>query len=154
MTSMQLIDVSDRVETFLDRKFRYSKSFSTRRTYQSAVDRFREFLSSRHKLSLDDALLKLESHELDPLEILDQFFTFLSNCKPKNRSICYSNNSISLYIIAVKEFLNSQNLHIYSEDMKQKFRLPRHEIVYEEGLTKEKIVRVLHNSSQNYRLQY
>jgi hypothetical protein len=43
-------------------------------------------------------------------EIPDEFFTFLSNYKPKNRRSGYSNTTMSLYIIAVKEFLNSQNL--------------------------------------------
>lgn len=147
MTSVQLIDVSDKVESYLDRKFRYSKSYSTRRTYQTAIQRFREFLLSKYNLSLNDALSKLESHQLDPLETLDQFFSFLSDFKINRGRGHYSNASISLYITTVKDFLNSQNLHIYGEDLKQKFRLPRKEIIYEEGLTKEKIVRILHNSS-------
>lgn len=147
MTTMQLIDISDKVKIFLDRKFRYSKSFSTRRTYQAAVDKFQEFLTTKHNLNLNEVLTRLESRVFDPLEILDEFFTFLSNYKPRNGKTCYSNASVSLYIIAVKEFMNSQNLHVYSEDLKQKFRLPKKETVFEEGLTKEKIVRVLHNSS-------
>lgn len=145
--ALKLIGVSDKIESFLDRKFRYSKSYSTRRTYQTAIHRFQEFLVSKYNLSLEDALPKLENKQLDPLETLDQFFTFLSDFKIRSENGHYSNASISLYITAVKEFLNSQNLHIYGEDLKQKFRLPRKEVIYEEGLTKEKIVRVLHNSS-------
>lgn len=145
--TLELIGVSNKIESFLDRKFRYSKSYSTRRTYQTAIHRFQEFLISKYNLSLEDALPKLENHQLEPLETLDQLFTFLSDFRIKRGNGHYSNASISLYITAVKEFLNSQNLHIYSEDLKQKFRLPRKEIIYEEGLTKEKIVRVLHNSS-------
>lgn len=145
--TLELIGISDKVESFLDRKFRYSRSYATRRTYKTAIKRFREFLLTKHNLSLEDTIPKLESKQLDPLETLDQFFTFLSEFRPKRGNGHYSNASISLHITAVKEFLNSQNLHIYSEDLKQKFRLPRKEIIYEEGLTKEKIVRVLHNSS-------
>lgn len=145
--TLELIGVSEKVESFLDRKFRYSKSYATRRTYKTAIQRFQEFLLSKYNLSLEDSLSKLESRQLDPLETLDQFFTFLSDFKINRGNGRYSNASISLYITAVKEFLNSQNLHIYNEDLKQKFRLPRKEIIYEEGLTKEKIVRVLHNSS-------
>ena len=144
--TQELIGISDKVESYLDRKFRYSKSFATRRTYKVAINRFQEFLVTKYNLGLEETLRKLESHQLDSLEILDQFFTFLSNYKA-NRKVGYSNASISLYITAVKEFLNSQNLHIYAEDLKQKFRLPRKEVIYEEGLTKEKIVRILHNSS-------
>ena len=145
--TLELIDVSDKVESYLDRKFRYSKSFATRRTYKTAIQRFQEFLFAKHNLSLDEALLKLENKQLNPLETLDQFFTFLSDFKINRGNGQYSNASISLYLTAVKDFLNSQNLHIYGEDLKQKFRLPRKETIYEEGLTKEKIVRILHNSS-------
>lgn len=147
MTSIQIINISEKVNLFLDRKFRYSRSFSTRRTYQAAIERFEEFLVTKHNLDLNQALQQLEGKVLDPLEILDEFFTFLTNYKPKNRRPNYSNSSISLRIIVIKEFLNSQNLHIYNEDLKQKFRLPRKESIFEEGLTKEKIARVLHNSS-------
>ncbi len=50
-------------------------------------------------------------------------------------------------IVAVKEFLNSEGLHIYNEDLKQRFRLPKKQHVFEEGLTKEILVRLLHNCS-------
>lgn len=146
-TTVEVINISDKVTTFLDRKFRYSKSFSTRRTYQGAVDKFKEFLTTRYNLTIDQVFLQFESQSLKPLEVLDEFFTFLSDYKPRNARRCYSHSTITLYIIAVKEFFNSQNLHIYSEDLKQKFRLPRKKSVFEEGLTKEKIVRILHNSS-------
>ncbi|HSB57652.1 MAG TPA: tyrosine-type recombinase/integrase [Nitrosopumilaceae archaeon] len=145
--TLELIDVSNKVESYLDRKFRYSKSYATRRTYKTAIQKFQEFLFIKYNLSLDEVLSKLESKQLDPLETLDQFFSFLSDFKTNRGSGRYSNASISLYITAVKEFLNSQNLHIYAEDLKQKFRFPRKEVIYEEGLTKEKIVRILHNSS-------
>src|SRR3989442_521462 len=120
--TLESMVVSNKVESFLDRKFRYSKSYATRRTYKTAIQRFHEFLLTKYNLRLDEVLQKLEDHQLDPLEILDQFFTFLSEFKISRGVGRYSNGSISLYITAVKEFLNSQNLHIYGEDLKQKFR--------------------------------
>lgn len=147
MTSVQPINISEEVNTFLDRKFRYSKSFSTRRTYQGAIGKFQEFLTTQYNLPLDQVFAQFENHSLDPLDVLDEFFSFLSDYRPRNSRKKYSHSTITLYIIAVKEFFNSQNLHIYSEDLKQKFRLPKKKTVFEEGLTKEKIVRILHNSS-------
>jgi len=147
MTALEIINISEKIETFLDRKFRYSKSFATRRTYKAALDKFQEFLLATHNLRLDQTLQQLETHTLDPLNLLDEFFTFLSNYKLKGGRIGHRNSAISLYITTVKEFLNAQNLHIYNEDLKHKFRLPRKEAVFEEGLTKEKIVRILRNSS-------
>lgn len=132
---------------FLDRKYRYSKSFATKRTYKAAIDKFQEFLVAKHGQGLDQILILLQTKALDPLELLDEFFTFLSNYRLRNGRIGHGNSAISLYITTVKEFLNSQNLHIYNEDLKHKFRLPRKKTIFEEGLTKEKIVRTLHNSS-------
>ncbi len=140
------INIVDQIKTFLDRKYRYSKSFSTRRTYQGAIEKFEEFLTSKYNTNLTDVLPQFESNTINPLEALDEFYTFLTQYRLRDGKIGYSNASISLFIVTVKEFLNSMNLHIYSEDLKQKFRLPRKEIVSEEGLTKEKIIRVLRNS--------
>lgn len=146
-TTLDVISISEKIEIFLDRKYRYSKSFATKRTYKAAIDKFQEFLLAKHNQGLDQTLVQLQTNVLDPLELLDEFFTFLSNYRLKNGRIGHGNSAISLYITTVKEFLNSQNLHIYNEDLKHKFRLPRQKTVFEEGLTKERIVRVLHNSS-------
>lgn len=144
---MESINISEKIEIFLDRKYRYSKSFATKRTYKAAIDKFQEFLLAKHNQRFDQTLIQLQTKVLDPLELLDEFFTFLSKYRLRNGKIGHRNSAISLYITTVKEFLNSQNLHIYNEDLKHKFRLPRKETVFEEGLTKEKISRILRNSS-------
>jgi len=146
-TTLDIINISEKIETFLDRKYRYSKSFATKRTYKAAIDKFQEFLLAKHNQGLDQILIQLQTNVIDPLELLDEFFTFLSNYRLRNGRTGHGNSAISLYITTVKEFLNSQNLHIYNEDLKHKFRLPRKKTIFEEGLTKEKIVRTLHNSS-------
>jgi len=146
-TTVDVINISEKIEIFLDRKFRYSKSFATKRTYKAAIDKFQEFLLAKHNQGLDQTLVQLQTKVIDPLELLDEFFTFLTNHRLRNGRTGHGNSAISLYITTVKEFLNSQNLHIYNEDLKHKFRLPRQKTIFEEGLTKEKIVRVLHNSS-------
>jgi len=139
---MQTQTVEDKIKHFLEKKFRYSKSFATMDCYKTALNKFEEFLRVEHNLDINQLLLQFEKKTLDPIEILDQFYSFMSKYCKKN----YSNRTISLYVIVAKEFLNSQNLHIYNEDVKQKFRLPKKSIVYEEGLTKEILIRLLHNS--------
>lgn len=139
---MQTQTVEDKIKHFLEKKFRYSKSFATMDCYKTALNKFEEFLRVEHNLDINQLLLQFEKKSLDPIEILDQFYSFMSKYGKKT----YSNRTISLYVIVAKEFLNSQNLHIYNEDVKQKFRLPKKSIVYEEGLTKEILIRLLHNS--------
>ena len=128
----------DKIETFLDRTFRLSKSHSTRRSYRVALNKFEEFLKVQYISYLDGLLSELNEGKQNPIMVLDDY-TYLSNC---NRS----SSTIRSYISVAKEFLNFENFHIYSEDLKQRFRMPKQELVYEEGLTKETLVRLLHNS--------
>jgi len=144
---MQLQSVEDKIAGFLDKKFRYSKSFATKQTYGVALKKFQAFLDTRYHLDINQALTQFEMRALDPILVLDEFYTLLSNYKQKNGKFGYSNSTITITIVAAKEFLNSQNLHIYNEDLKQRFRLPKKERTFEDGLTKEILIRVLHNSS-------
>lgn len=145
---MQIQSEEDRINFFLEKKLRYSKSYATRHTYSMALIKFQNFLRTKYDLSIDQAIGKFESKTLDPIVILDEFYTFLSLYKLKNGKIGYRNSTMTTIIVTAKEFLNSQNLHIYNEDLKQKFRLPKKDRTYEAGLTKEILVRLLHNSSQ------
>jgi len=144
---VQVQTVEDRITTFLDRKFRYSKSFATKQTYRLALNKFQEFLIFRYNLDINQIVKRCENKDLDPITVLNEFYTFLTKYKLKNGKIGYSNSSMTIAIVVAKEFLNSQDLHIYNEDLKQKFRLPKKKIVFEEGLTKEILVRLLHNLS-------
>lgn len=135
-----------RIQDFLDKKYRYSKSSGTKNTYNTYLTKFHHFINENYKLSLDEMIHKVTAKKIDSVDVLDKFYTFLSNQKKKNGK-SLSNASVKLGIIVAKEFLNSQGLHVYNEDMRQRFRLPKKESVYEEGLTKEIIVRLLHNSS-------
>lgn len=144
---MQTLSEEDRINLFLEKKFRYSKSYDTKRTYGNAMKKFQEFLSKRHNLGINEVLIQFEEKKLDPIIFLDEFYSFLSSYSRKGGKVGYSNSAITIGIVAAKEFLNSQGLHIYNEDIKQKFRFPRKERIFEEGLTKEILVRLLHNCS-------
>lgn len=144
--SMQLQTIEDRIQAFLEKKFRYSKSFATKKSYTTALNRFKEFLRARYNLDINQAIRLSETEKLDPIDVLDDFFTYLANYR-RDAKTGFSNRTMRFYIVVSKEFLNSQGLHIYNEDIKQKFRLPKKDHVYEKGLTKEILSRILHNSS-------
>lgn len=127
------------IENFLDRTFRISKSYATKRSYRIALRKFVEFLRVQYMNTLDELIADLIKEKQNPIVVLDDYYTYLSN---NNKS----NATIRSYLSIAKEFLNSQGFHIYNEDIKQKFRLPKTQLVYEEGLTKETLVRLLHNS--------
>lgn len=141
LPTLQVLSEKDHIEYFLARSFRISKSYSTVRSYKVALNKFKKFLKENHDLNVKQLIFSLENKTLNPYEILDQYYSYLSECKS-------SSNTVIHYVTTAKEFLNANNMHIYSEDLKHKFRLPRKPHTYEEGLTREIITRVLHNSSQ------
>src|SRR2546425_9600532 len=144
---MQALSEIDLINPFLEKKFRYSKSFGTKQTYGHALNKFKEFLAVKYCLGINEVVSRCESKKLDSIGVLDDFYTYLSACKQKRGNKGYSNATITTSIVAAKEFLNSQNLHIYNEDIKQRFRYPKKERPFEAGLTKEILVRLLHNST-------
>ncbi|QMU53778.1 MAG: tyrosine-type recombinase/integrase [Nitrosopumilus sp.] len=141
---MQIQSSQDKVTRFLERKFRVSQSLSTKNGYNSAIQKFINFLEVRYGFGLLEILKEIESKNRDPVDVLDDFYSFLSQYRRENsEKVGYSNHTICDYIIVTKEFLNGEGCKIYNEDIRQKFRLPRKTHVYEKGLTKETINRVI-----------
>jgi len=133
---------TDRIEHYLQKKFRISHSFDTKNAYRAALKKFTEFLRIKYNYSLEQ-LLSLVSEKLDPLDVLDEFYTFLSNYQTRAKRNGYSSEAINSYIRIAKDFLNHQGCKIYNEDMKMKFRLPKRTSAYQRGLTREAINRVI-----------
>jgi len=137
------IQVEDKIAHFLERKFRASRSFSTKKSYGYSLLRFEEFLREKYNLDLDQLFLQFEKNQQEPLDVLDEYYTFLSQNNPKKRKKTYSSATISQYVIIAKEFLNNQGCRIYNEDLRQKFKLPKVRRIYEKGLDKATINRLL-----------
>jgi len=133
---------TNRIDDYLQKKFRISHSFDTRNSYRTALKKFTEFLRIKHNYSLEQ-LLGLISEKLDPLDVLDEYYTFLSNYQTRTKRNGYSSEAINFYIRIAKDFLNHQGCKIYNEDMKMKFRLPKRVSAYQKGLTREVINRVI-----------
>ncbi|MCH8915098.1 MAG: tyrosine-type recombinase/integrase [Thaumarchaeota archaeon] len=141
---MQIQAVEDKITRFLEKKFRTSRSFSTKNTYNSALKKFMRFLRIQYNLDISQILRKIEAKKTDPVEILDNFYSFLAEYKRENSDkIGYSNQTICDYIAVAKEFLNGEGCKIYNEDIKQRFKLPRKINVYEKGLSKDIINRIV-----------
>jgi len=142
---MQVQTLDDKITRFLNNKFRISRSYATKRTYESALKQFEKFLQISYSLNLIQLLEKIKvSKELDSIEVLDEYYTFLSQYKrPGKDRPGYSAVSIKNYLKVAKEFLNGEGCKIYNEDVKQRFRLPRVVLAYQKGLTKEIINRLI-----------
>jgi len=130
LSTLQVLSEKNHIEYFLERSFRISRSYSTVRSYKVTLNKFQKFLKEDN-LDVKQLMISLENKTLDPYDILDKYYSFLTKCNS-------SPNTIIHYITTAKEFLNANGTHIYSEDLKHKFRLPRKPHTYEEGLTREK----------------
>jgi integrase len=139
-----LVEVSDaKIQRFLERKFRLSKSHFTKIAYKTALRRFEEFLRIKYNCAIDQLIIQInDTKRLDPLDVLDEYYTYLAQYKKSDGS-AIRNTTIVNYLVTAKEFLNSEGCKVYREDLQQKFRLPKIIKIYEKGLTKEIINRVL-----------
>ena len=141
--SMQ-VQVEDKISRFLEKKFRISHSFATKRIYHSSLKRFLEFIRVHYNMELLQLLrLVSETKQLDPLDVLDEYYTFLSKYQTKTNRTGYSNEATNQYVRLAKDFLNNEGCRIYNEDLKLKFRLPKRVRPYEKGLTKDVINRAI-----------
>jgi len=119
--------LQNKLEAYLERKYRISRSHDTRNSYRKIVCRFVNFIQIQYKQDFEQFQSSLKQSDSDPVGILDEYFTFLARGdKP------LANNTI--------HYLGCR---IYIEDIKHRFRLPKAQHVYEEGLTKETINRIL-----------
>ena len=147
-TKKPFVDVSndDLKEQFLAKKFRRSQSFSTKAINGQGMDKLIEFLRIKYNLNLAQLLHSIESEQLDAIDILDDFYTYLDQYRKKNEKKL-ARGSIKLYIIIAKEFLNSKGAKVYNEDVRQRLNLPQKDDIYEERLTKGIIHRIIRASS-------
>ena len=130
--------LEDKIGTYLNRKYRISRSQATKDSYNKIVLRFVKFVQIRYKMDFEEFLNTLKLSDTDPIEILDEYFTFLAeNKKP------LANNTVRFYVTVAKDFMNFLGCRIFTEDIKHQFRLPKAQHAYEEGLTKETINRIV-----------
>ncbi len=142
------VQTQDPKEIFLDKKLRRSQSYATKHGYGIAIDRLIDFARFKYNLDLGQLIHAIKEKKLDSLDVLDDFYTFLSkHKKPHSTKVGLSKGSIRTYITISKEFLNSNGIRLFNEEVRQRLQLPQKEDVYEEGLTKEIINRIVRASS-------
>jgi len=82
------ITIHDRIERFLDRKFRASRSYATKETYKGALNRFSDFAYQDYNQELNKLIDNMLNQVLDPIEVLDDFYTYLTKVdNPQSKRI-------------------------------------------------------------------
>jgi len=75
---MSEISIHDKIERFLDRKFRMSRSYSTKETYRGCINKFKDFANQDYNQDLAKLTDNTLNKVLDPIEVLDDFYTYLT----------------------------------------------------------------------------
>ena len=84
--------LQNKIETYLERKYRISRSHATRDSYKIIVCRFVNFIQIQYKQDFEQFLSSLKQPDTDPVGILDEYFTILARGdKP------LANNTIRFY---------------------------------------------------------
>jgi len=71
--------IQDKIEAYLERKYRVSRSFATRDSYRFAVFRFVDFIQVQYKQDFEQVSVTIKQSDADPISILDEYFTFLAD---------------------------------------------------------------------------
>jgi len=79
-------EFDDKIEHFLERKFRVSRSFATKKSYKFSLHRFEEFLRIKYNLDINQILVQVKDTKiLDSLDVLDEYYAILSKSKYQER---------------------------------------------------------------------
>jgi len=75
-----------KIDDYLERVYRISKSFSSKRSYKVSLNKFKAFLSTIGK-NLPEILQDLKNKEKDPIMLLDEYYSYLSKENMRNSTI-------------------------------------------------------------------
>ena len=127
-------------EKFLDSVYVISHSIKTVKTYKTALNHFKKFSIEYYTKSDSELCFEIKNKTVDLYEVLRDFVIYLDKqgIKPKG---------MRGYLSGVKGYLRHQGIRINSDDFKQFVKVPKLIKTREIPLTKDMLLRVLHNSS-------
>jgi len=124
---------------FLDSMYLISHSHKTIQTYQTALNHFKKFLELQYNCTELQIAEQIKSENIDLYVVIRDFIIYLDQKQIRPRGI-------HSYLSGLKGFLRHMGIKINSDDFKQLVKIPRVVKTREIPVTKEMIVRILHNS--------
>jgi len=127
---------------YLDTIYLQSHSASSKKTYRTAIvgkeNGFRIFLKEKYNCDEVQLAFRIQNKEFDVYEILSEYVIFLDkkSIKPK---------TIRLWLTIVKGYYTYIGIDVFAEKCKQRVKLPKIKRLKKEALTKEILIKLLHN---------
>ena len=127
-------------DSFLESVYIISHSIKTVKTYRTSLNHLQKFIDANYEQSEPEILLEIKSETIDLYQFLRDFVIYLDKAgiQPKG---------LRGYLSGVKGYLRHQGIRINSDDFKQFVKIPKLVRTREIPLTKEMLLRVLHNSN-------
>jgi len=130
------------LDDYLDTIYLQSHSASSKKTYRTAIvgtkNGFRIFLKEKYNCNEVQLAFRIQNKEFDVYEILSEYVIFLDkkSIKPK---------TIRLWLTIVKGYYTYMGIDVFAEKCKQRVKLPKIKRLKKEALTKEILIKLLHN---------
>ena len=127
---------------YLDSIYLQSHSVGSVKSYRTAIigskNGFRIFLKEKYNCDEVQLAFRIENKELDIYHILSEYVIFLDkkSIKPK---------TIRLWLSVVKGYFSYMGIDVFAEKCKQIVKLPKVKRFKKEALTKEILIKLLHN---------
>ncbi len=125
---------------FLDSMYLISHSEKTIQTYKTALNHFKKFVRSKYNCTELEIIEQIKSEKTDVYAVVQDFIIYLDQKQIRPRGI-------HSYLSGLKGFLRYMGIKINSDDFKHTVKIPKVIKTREIPVTKEMIIRVLHNSS-------
>jgi len=73
----EITQKQDPKSLFLAKKFRRSASYSTKKIYGLAIDKFKEYIRINYNLDLGQITHAIKTEKLEALDVLDNFYVII-----------------------------------------------------------------------------
>ena len=135
-------NASQMLDSYLDSIYLQSHSVSSVKAYKTAItgikNGFRVFLKDKYNCDEVQLAFRVENKEIDIYQVLSEYVIFLDkkSIKPK---------TIRLWLSVVKGYFSYMGIDVFAEKCKQIVKLPKVRRLKKEALTKELLIKLLHN---------
>ena len=138
---MQVISTTKEIEQrYLDSIFVISHSNNTIKTYKMCINKLRNYLKDNHQCDEIHLVTKVKNDEIDVYELLREYVIYLDK-------IGIEPSTTRLHISVIKGYFRYLGIRVNSDDCKFIVKIPKQIKTREIPLTREMILRVLHNSN-------
>lgn len=124
--------------SYLDSIRLISNSENSVNAYKVSLNHFRKFTEQRYQCTVREIIIRVKNGDPDVFRLYNEFVVYLHKLGRKPATI-------KLIIAGVKGYLRYEGIKAYSEDFRQLVKLPKKLRHREEPLTKDILIRLLHN---------